>query len=369
MDQLIQIRASAMPRAVLCPGSVRRGRLLIDATSEPADLGSAAHEAFRPLAEGVAIEWDSLPGIADRWNVSAEELRMLVALARKLWDRVKDSFKDALTEVPLSTAIAPGVELTGHADLVSISGRAARIGDWKTGRKDSDYSHQMRAYAALALRDNPDLEEATATILWVRDGEIENYTMTRADAEAWLHAVRQRVVEWDGVYRTGSHCSYCPRLHECEASTAMARRDAATLLDVDAVTAIASMDPERVVELYQKVLLVEQCAERVREAVRVRASADGPITANGFAIGLEPEERRSLDVLKAWPVLEAQDFTDEDYAACIEIRPAKLDKVVAQKAGRGKGAAAVRALTERLEQADAVKKNTVQKLVVRRKAG
>lgn len=369
VDQHIELRASAMPRAFACPGSARRGRLLIDERSEPADVGSAVHEALRPLAEGSGVTWNEIDHIAERWGVEPKEVRILVAMAVKLWDRVKDSFADAITEIGLSTTITDGLLLTGHADLLSVGDRVARVADWKTGRKDTDYSHQMRAYATLVLLDNPNLEEVTATILWIRDEDIENYTLRRADALAWIESVRSTVVEWNGVYHPGDHCGYCPRSHECEAATALARRDTAAILDIDVATAIAAMPADQVVTLYKKAAAVEKCAERVRSAVKARVEAEGSIVSDEGVLSIETERRRELDAMATWPILEEAGFQDEDFAACIDLRVSKLEKRVVQRAGRGKGAAAVRALNEKLTAAGAVSTTEVQKLVVKRKAG
>ena len=369
LNRTIQLRASATPLAFLCPGSVEAPTVRVEEVGEAANLGSAGHEAFRPLAENGAVDWASLPEIATRWDVDGDELRMLCAMATRLWVAVGETFRGALTEVPLSAEVLPGVVLTGHVDLVASSGAVARIADWKTGRKDSDYSHQMKAYGTLVLLDDPTLTEVTVTVLWVRDGEIENYTLTRDAMTAWLADLRERVVDWNGTYRTGPHCEHCKRWHECGPATALVRRDVAMLLDVDAAAALSAMAPAQLIELHRKASIVGRLADRVRDAIKAHVVATGDVESEDARLTIAVEERRALDPVAAWPVLEAEGFGDEDFGAVVELRVSKVEKRVAEKAGRGKGAGAVRALSARLADAGAVKTREVHKLVEKRKAG
>lgn len=364
------LRASALPMAFRCPGSVRRGELAINETNDAANLGTAAHEALRSLAETGEVDWTGIPALALRSGVPGDDLRMLAALGAKLWPSVAASFPDALTEVSLEAEIAPGVFLTGHADLLSVTGTVARGGDWKTGRKDGDYAHQMRGYCALILLANPELEEVTFTVLWVRDQEIENYTMTRQGAAAWVRELRAVVVDWDGTYRPGGHCAHCPRSHECEAANALVRRDVAVIADkaivAKAEAELATMTEAEILSLYEKASLVVRYADRVRDAIKAHVREHGDIVAAGARLTLETEERRGLDTLKAWPTLEAQGFSDEDFARCVEIRISKAEKLIAEKAGRGRGAGAIRDFQAALKAADAIEIKETQKLAVRR---
>lgn len=367
-----------MPLAFVCPGSVRPPAVPISQDSAPAALGTAAHVALQHLATHGEIDWAGLDELAGRHAVSVEELRMLCAMAAKLWPSIKDSFAGAWAEIPLSATLPGGLALTGHmaltghVDLMAISddGKVARVGDWKTGRKDHDYSHQMRAYGALAMLDDIELETVTVTVIWVRDAEIENYTMTRADVREWIRELLDRVVSWDGVYHPGRHCPHCPRSHECDAANALARRDVAGFRDVDlaerAETELATMTPAAIVELYELAVRVGGYAGRVRDAIRLHVERSGEVAGNGYRLTVETSERRELDPVKAWPVLEAHGFADEDFAACIDIRISRAEKVAAQKAGRGKGAAAVRELAGKLEEAGAVSVRETKTLTQKR---
>lgn len=366
------LRCSALPLALRCPGSVRATDVKLNQSHAAADVGTAAHEALRALAESGSVEWSALPEIAQRHQIDAEELRILCALATKLWPHVSASFKDALAEVALAAELVPGVTLSGHVDLLSIRGTVARAGDWKTGRKDSDYSQQMRGYATLVLLDDPQLTEVTVTVLWVREGDIENYTMTRAQCEEWLRELIATVVNWDEIYRPGTQCNYCPRSHECPAANALIRRDVAAIRDIETVsraeTELGLMKPADIVELLRKAEIVASYALRVRDAIKEHVQKHGDVVANGVRLSIETQEQRQLVPLAAWPVLEQAGFTDEDFAACIDMRISRVEKRAAEKAKaeQRNAAAAVRTIQKQLAEADAVTTRTVEKLTQKR---
>lgn len=361
---MINLRASGLPLALLCPGSVRPPGLAIDdaADASAAGLGSAVHEALRPLVEAGEVAWSLVPGIAARHRASADEVRMLCGLATKIWPLISASFVGALTELEMSAYLPPwnGIEilLRGHADMLSVDGTKARIGDWKTGRKDHDYSEQMKGYAALALLEDHALTEATATVIWLRDAELETYTMDRPKLAEWLGELTERVLNWDGVYHPGRHCPFCPRSHECAAADAMMRRDVSAMIspELDNVeTSLALMPPEQVIDLLSKADMVRRAADRVRNAIKAHVEVRGDIVGQGVRLTIERYDTRELDVAKAWPVLEAAGFNDGDFAACVDLSVSAVEKRVALKAGRGKGAGAVRDLKVKLEEAQAVK--------------
>ncbi len=365
----LKLRASGMPLALLCAAAVRP-ELRVDESNDAAAVGTAVHEALRRLAERGGLDWEGIGEIAERHGVDVEEVRALCAIATKLWPEVRASFPGAITEADLAIEL-DGALLTGHVDLISVAGDVARAGDWKTGRKDSDYSEQMKAYGTLVLLAYPQLREVTVTILWVRDQAIENYTMTRADAIAWAERVEREVVRWDGTYRPGPHCQHCPRSHECQAANALLRRDVAAIADRELVARVesdlASMAPAEVIELVAKARMVKALADRVCDGAKAYVLTHGDIVAEGVGrLTIDREQRRKVDAAKAWPVLEAAGFGDEEFAQVMTIGVSKVEKVVATRAGRGRGAAAVRALSAALADAGAVSTTEVEKLVQKR---
>ena len=370
-EQLIHLRCSALPLAFRCAGSVRRGRVLINESNDAADLGTAAHEGLAKLVATGRVDYDAVPALAKKHGVDETDLRVLLAQGYKLWEQVKASIPDPMTEVELSHTIG-SLTLEGHADILGRSANTGHVDDWKTGRNDSDYSEQLKGYAALALLEDITLTSATAGVLWVRDCEYEHYTMDRAGVWEWMARVESEIVQWDGTYRPGKHCEYCPRGHECVARNALVRRDVAAISDRDLVghvedaETLAAMPAERKVEILQQADRVGKLAERVRAAIRADVVKNGDIVGAGVRLTLVTEERRKLDTWTAFPVLEAANFTDEDKAAVIDISLSRAEDIAAERAGKGKGAAAKRELRAALEGAGAIKIETITKLVQRR---
>ncbi len=371
MRSLFTVRCSALPLAFRCAGAVRPGVVVLNEISDAADTGTAGHEGLARMVERNAVDWESVPALARRHGVNEGELRMLLAQGWKLWQQVRDSFPNPQTEVALEHTDA-AITLTGHVDVLSRQPKLIVIGDWKCGRKDANYSEQLLGYAALALMDDPTLDAATAGVLWVRDGEYEHYTLKRKDLVAWLNRLDRTVAQWDGVYRPGPHCTHCPRNHECAAANALVRRDVAAIndealvLQVEDEAALARMAPDEIIDVLGKADQVIRYAERVRAAVRAYAIKTGDIEGTERRLTVVREGRRRLDTLVAFPVLESAGFGDEEMGAVLDFNVSRVEKIVATRAGKGKGAKAVRELRKTLEDANAIQTETVTRLVTRR---
>lgn len=366
----LNLRCSALPLAKRCPGSIRLAKVRLNESHPAADDGTATHAVLRSLPSTNRIDWEAIPEIARRFGADPKETRMLSALGVRLWNKVRDSFTGAMTEVEVTHEVAPGIFLTGHADLLAVSLRAIRVGDWKSGRKDRDSSQQFKGYAVIGLLASEDIDEASGTGLWIRDQEIENYTLDRAGAIKWRNELVRDVVQWDGVFHPGGHCGHCPRNHECEASNALVRRDIAAITDKDLIQRVecelAQMTDEEKLAVFQKADLVVRYAERVRAAMKAHVETHGDIVADGVRLTVVEQNMREIDPLLAWPVLEGLGFTDEDFAKSMTLGVTKVEKVVAEKAGKGKGARAVRELGELLAKAHAVSTKTINKLQEKR---
>lgn len=369
----VKLRASAMPTAFKCGGSIQPCDLEAEEVNEAAETGTAAHKCFESLAKIGKIDWENVDNVCDELDGNSEEVRMLCGKAQKIWTKLRESFPCALTEIAVSYEVpsldVAGVRLTGHIDLVSVVGNQVRILDWKTGRIDANYSHQMKAYLAMVVLAFPELTGGTATIAWVRTGEIENYTMDRAAALRWVAEFERRVVEWDGVFCTGDHCAHCRRFHECEAGNKLARAYVASVAGIDLASmteTVDTMTPDDAISLYNKARIVARLSERALKAIKARTEKETEIVGTESKLYIATEGRREIDPKKAWPILEGMGFTDDDFAACIKMPVTKLEKRVGDLAEKGKAAAAKRDLTQKLELAGAIDITEVFKLEERR---
>lgn len=363
------LRASGLPIAFRCGASVLGDGLLVDTVSEAGDLGTAVHEGLRPLVELGAVDWAGAAALAKRFSVDEQELRLLLGLAVPLWAQFEGLFPDPVTEHEFSERITsnPSIRITGHADVLARSMNARRVVmlDWKTGRRDSDYSEQALGYCALALLQDPHADEASCTLVWIRDGEAESYSMQREDLQRWIARLIQ-LASWDGIYRAGEHCHYCKRAHSCEGRRALVQGRIADLVGAPTVR-LDLMEPSDLVQLLERADLAAGIAKDVRAAIKAEVRTRGEVVGAGKRLTIATEERRSLDTGKAWDIVD-RELSAEQMAEAVEISLPAVERVVAKNAPARKGAEAVRRLRAQLEKAGAIQTHKIEKLTTRRHA-
>lgn len=372
MSDVIHVRCSSLPLAFKCPASTRPGRVPVNETHKAADTGTAGHEGHATMVRTGQVDWEAVPGLAKKHEVEEAELRVLLALGAQLWEKLRDSFPNASAEVPLKKQIGR-VLLTGHPDVMAASGTVLRILDWKDGRLDKDYREQLLGYCALGLLTTG-AESAESGIAWVRDGEFEAHSMDREALWIWMQRIEDEIVQWNGTYRPGAHCHYCPRSHECPAANALARRDFAIVADRDlpgriedgpTLREMIQREPEKIVALLERADLAAKVAERVRAAIKEEVIRAGDIVGGGKRLTLQRKERRHLNVLQAFPILQEK-LEDPEMAEVIDISLPKASELIGKKAGKGNGARAKRELEAELVHAGAIETSTTTSLVVRR---
>lgn len=378
MSDKIHVRCSKLPLHFKCPGSARPAQVPVDEANEAAEVGTAAHDGLVPLVRDGAIEWEGVPELARKHGVDEKELRVLLALGQKIWAQVRDCYPNASAEVELRHEIGRLV-ITGHADIMSFDApsQTLRAADWKGGRLDSDYREQLLGYLALGLLKIESALRAEGCILWLRDGDGESYSMDRAQLLEWMVRIENEIVNWDGVYRPGAHCQYCPRSHECSAANALARRDMAVLLDKDlpghledaeTIAQLRVSNPDLLVELLEKARRVSKMAERVESAIKSDVVKSGDLVGGEKLLTLQERTTRALDTGAAFDVLQDAINDADKFAEVMTLSLPKAEDIVAAKAGKGNGVRAKKDLEEKLVKAGAIRTNTIKALVVRRTA-
>jgi hypothetical protein len=106
--------------------------------------------------------------------------------------------------------------------------------------------------------------------------------------------------------------------------------------------------------MHRRAKTVKKVAEDVLAMIKAHVEAHGELVDDGAVLGITETQTRELDVAKSWPILERTGFGDDDFASAIKLSVTKVEKRIAQKAGRGNGKAAIAALGEELEAAGAV---------------
>ena len=360
MDPLI-IRCSSLPLAFICPGSIR-GDLSVDSTSEPADDGTAVHAGLASVVRGMAPEAAHELMLAEHPSCNRGEVTPLFWAGVKMWGEIRKWMPDADAENEMKAE-----NLTGHVDAHSVGETEAVICDWKSGRKDHDYHHQGFGYAWLKLRLVQRLARATVHFAWLRTQELESYTVARARADAWYQQLQDEVVNWDGKYHAGPHCTFCPRRTSCPAVTALVRQDVAMFADGKTFELSTCTGPE-LCGHFRKIKMLQRFLEAAERNARMEIGHRGEVDdGDGGLIHMVPTKgNREIAPLAAWPILSAR-LTDSEMAGVVEIGVGRLEDAIKAKAPRGKGAGMIREVFAELEAAGAVSREPGVKLVDERK--
>ena len=356
MPNITAIRCSSLPLAFTCPGSIR-GELSIDSVSDPANDGTAVHAGLAAVVRGMAPEAAHELMLVEHPACNRGEVTPLFWAGVKMWGEIREWMPGAQSELALQASI-----LTGHADVASGAIVEGTILDFKSGRKDHDYHHQGFGYAWLLFQLRPQYERVTVHFAWLRAQELESYTVTRERAEAWSTQLTAEVINWDGKYHEGPHCQFCSRRAYCPAITAMVRADVAMFADGKTFELSTCTGPE-LCDHFRKIKMLQRLLEAAERNARSEIGHRGDVLdGHGSVIHYVPTKgNREIHPLKAWDVLTAR-LTDQELAGVVDIRVGKLEDAIKTKAGKGKGAGAIREVFDVLDKAGAVSREPGQKL-------
>ena len=351
------IRCSSLPLAFTCPGSIRLDGPSVDATNDAAADGTAVHAGLASVVRGMAPDAAHELMLAEHPACNRGEVTPLFWAGVKMWGEIQKWATDPSAEVELFSGC-----LTGHADVVSNFGYTVSCGDWKSGRKDRDHKHQVFGYAWLLLQRASDVQQVTVHIFWLREKEIESYTVTRERADAWYQQLQGEVVDWDGKYHAGPHCTFCPRRTSCPAVTALVRQDVEMFADGKTFELATCTGPE-LCGHFRKIVMLKHLLDAAERNARSEIGHRGDVLdGEGGVIHYVPAEGpREVDTLKAWDALTKR-LTDEELAPCLKVRLGELEATLKTKAGKGKGAAAIRELNDEFKAAGAVSRESTQRL-------
>lgn len=361
-ETVAKVRASSLPLFWACPKSQERpeGVVLVNESNEAAEAGTAFHRWIAAHIAGDELDQAALAkehGIEDE-----DELRMLCAQGARAYAELKKHFDGAdappLTEVALET-ILDECAIVGTADMLARSRDVGLILDWKTGRVESDYTHQLRGYTLAAMELLGDVREMVVITVWVRQGVWDVERLSREQLTSWARHLNERARNGAATFNPGGHCQYCPRRMSCPARTGLVR---ATIAELTSGEPVIEWTPEtrkelgpRIGELLDRADMVKGLCETFRAAVKADVQEHGPIPiGDGRQLGLQTVRRRSLDTRLALPVLKERLGADE-LRDVIKISVSDCESAVAARAPKGKGAASKRELCEALEQAGAIR--------------
>jgi hypothetical protein len=350
----MNLRCSSLPLFMKCAASLR-GDVNVSEWFPETVLGTAAHDAAARMVAGTVVD---LEAIATLHGVDQGELGGLFVAASRAWKSLRPQDGQGATthaEIPMSMMVGD-IMITGQADVVVDygPGDAVRVIDWKSGRRDADHREQIMGYCALALEAYPQADGAMGTISWLRTQEHETYSMNRRDLVAWKERLAVQVR--DTSFKVGNHCQYCPRKHTCPGREDMQRGALAVVMGTRAAL-LREMTPAKQLEIYRQAKQITNIAYDVINEVKAIVGESGPIEGTDTTLALVEESRRTIDALKAWPIMQRY-LTDAQIAEAITIQVTALT---------GAAGGARKQLFDELETAGAITMAPTKKLTERRK--
>ncbi len=355
-EEPISIRCSALPRIMRCPASAAPSNVV--SYSPEAALGTLVHEAMsKPGDIGNIVTQ------AENAGLDGAEARFLIyaALEADATLIVEAGVTDVQRETPIEADLAT-VKLTGTPDVRGmIEPRRRLIVDYKAGRVDRDYAHQLRGYALLDMLNDETIDEVVCQIAWLRAKVVDTFTVTRVQAAEWLAELIRRLVS--GAYTDDIEvCGFCPHRPDCG--------QYARMLNV-ATVALARpgenlpTSPVHLAKLYPAAQELARTLEAYKAALRAAVAQEGPIPiGEGREVALEVLNRASIDAVKAAPIIHAR--LDADVLTIMDVNKSALEDALREQAPRGMKKKAVDDCMFALEAAGALTRKASDALVMRK---
>jgi len=229
---------------------------------------------------------------------------------------------------------------TGHLDLLSLLGPdperpvLARIVDYKTTKhvEASNPRAQRMGYCTLTARRWPSLRHWQYFIPWIREASCySSPVLSVEDLRAYEERFVEEVVGWNGRWRPGDHCSFCPRLLECPAQSRVMRKGRRDFLD-DCEERFELLDDAEVVDGYGVVQQLGRVTKLYRDLAKARCIQSGGILRGSGGKDLKRIERVREDVVPAaaWKAL-LEAIGPERLGRCVKIIKGEVEAAI--KAG------------------------------------
>ncbi len=356
-NRALPIRISQFPTLEKCWPSAILAAQMPGSSSTAADAGTQFHKDIAAHIRGESPDIAAMD--ADRKYLYFAGLSILDEIAQYIG------------------AAKPNVERTvyflgdvsGHPDLDwTVSADDAGLCyalDWKSGRKDGNYSAQIKGYlAAIATPTDyePGLLRQTryfGIIAWVRERTWECYEFNERLMLEWSERMKDQIVKARtetpkiADYTTGDHCSTCRAAAICPAwKTALSAMNWTSKID------LADYNDARLIELRRVRTIAKRFIDWFDEALNIQVAARGKLADETVEFTMEPSERVSIrsdnavaeDVAKVLRSFVSQEQLND---ATKIGKTAIVDAVKANAKGEPRGTAKTR-IDALLEALDAV---------------
>lgn len=269
-------------------------------------------------------------------------------------------------EITLTIDLGGGISTFGTCDRLITYGSFGYMIDYKSGYRhitDAQENAQAFAYVIGAFQRFPKLQEIEFYFLIPNRDEMSYHLFKRSDVPLMilrLNTIIRRAMAAN--YATGKYfnpqpelCEYCAMQADCPA---LAKKHLSVLtqladgLPVPASILVDKARPEDIPHLLRLAPLAEAWAQGVRERA-LKLNLEEGLEIKDFVRQERKLPRAITSVLGAWDVAKEKDISLEDFLqACGKVSAPKLDKLVSEKAKRGKKSKAVQAFLNELRHRD-----------------
>jgi hypothetical protein len=350
------------------------------------EVGNLVHAALAQHVEGHEFVIAEAAARAELDPAEEEEALELYQAGERVWAERREAFVEPATErfasFPIRADDGSEWVIDGTMDVVSPTGaNAAVFNDWKTGRLDTGHRHQGHGYAWLIwnVLGRPAEVRITGMFSYLRYRYVRTVVYDAPALEAWEHNLVHNVLPGRATFHPGSQCRWCGLRHTCPAKQAVMQGIVAEMIlpanlggaadptyqsylerasqQAQGLTRENRDAPELgrlVADLLFRLRLMRVLADDTEALVRGWVATVGHIgLPGGTALALLPQERRSIVVEKALPILKRR-LKQEQIEACSTLSLTKVKKFVAAKVQRGEKGKIADAFVQELEAAGGI---------------
>ncbi len=314
----MNIRASSLHRAALCPGSVTAEAGLPGKSSPDAERGKRVHKAWQASVHGEFLldgickndaEWEAAEALTRRTKFLIAQFGGL-----RPGGRIR-------TEVRLT-----GDGITGTTDMVADCEQATLLVDGKSGWADytpAEENAQLRAYAVMLYeKEQPD--RLAVALVSPGSQTVTEYGPTEIDqAKAEIAEIHTAAADPDAPRIPNEYaCAYCKALAtgRCPESCQTPERITEAI-----DKAAENLPAEKVSQLLDLAAAADAAIKRIREEAKERLAAGDEIP--GWELKPGANRRTIPDAGNALglPLPESEVY------ACMSAQPGKLETALKKK--------------------------------------
>jgi hypothetical protein len=295
--------------------------------------GTLAHEVAEYIARAqlfVGVKVDDMTG----GDVDQQMTDCAIGYAEYIQEQIKGDDAAVLLEqrVDFSPWVPDGF---GTCDCILIQQGTLTIIDYKYGQGvavEAEGNPQMRLYALGAYNDLSfvyDIDKIETHIYQPRKNNISKDVITVDELLAWgeeIKPIAQQAAKGKGVYKPGSHCTFCPHAGKCRALTRVCTEYVETHGMRMAVPVLA---PHEVAQVLQMEPLVSLWLKRVKDQAMTDMLNGKEVP--GYKVVEGRGSRVWTDELKVAEALQAAGYTLEDITKTELLSVAQMEKAIGKK--------------------------------------